>query len=301
MMRFTKLQGAGNDYVYVDGTQGEHDWPSLAVRIADRHFGIGGDGLIVAAPSTVADIRMRMYNADGSEGEMCGNGIRCLTKFAVERGLAQLHGGSLAVETGAGVKTITPVLEAGRIVGAVVDMGAPVLRAVDIPIDPARLGASDLAALDEAALAASAVAPAEVVFDAAAAVDGVAFRVSGVSMGNPHVTAFLDEPVAGVDLARVGPLMEHHPAFPRRINFHIANVASRTRLITRTWERGSGQTLACGTGACAMVVSARLHGWVDERVTVAVPGGELTITWPGHGPVLMEGDAVEVFSGELPD
>ncbi|MEK9659209.1 MAG: diaminopimelate epimerase [Chloroflexota bacterium] len=301
MLRFTKLQGAGNDYIYVDGTQGERDWPSLAVRVSDRHFGIGADGLIVAAPSAVAGIRMRMYNADGSEGEMCGNGIRCLTKFAVERGLAELHGGSLAVETGAGVKTITPVLEGGRIVGAVVDMGAPVLRAADIPVNPARLGTSDLAALDQSVLTASGVGPADLVFDAAAAVDGATFFVTGVSMGNPHVTAFLQEPVSGVDLARLGPLMEHHAAFPRRINFHIVNVASRTHLVTRTWERGSGQTLACGTGACAMVVAARLHGWVDNRVSVMVPGGELTITWPGHGPVLMEGDAVEVFSGELPD
>ena len=300
-MRFTKLQGAGNDYIYVDGLREQRDWPEVARRIADRHFGVGADGLIVVAPSERAPVRMWMFNADGSEGEMCGNGIRCFAKFVLERGMADANGGALDVETGAGVLSVAPHWSGDRIVGARVNMGEPILRAADVPVDVAKMGASDYASLDVGLVESLGVRLDELAFDAPVAVGGVSFALTAVSMGNPHVTAFLEEPVQGVDLGRLGPMMEHHEAYPRRINFHIVNVASRERIVSRTWERGSGQTLACGTGASAMVVAARLHGVVDDEVRVAVPGGELTITWPGHGPVYMDGDAVEVFSGEWPE
>ncbi|MCH8848096.1 MAG: diaminopimelate epimerase [Chloroflexi bacterium] len=300
-MQFTKLQGAGNDYIFVDGLAQQRDWSELSRRVSDRHFGIGSDGLIVAARSERADIRMRMWNADGSESEMCGNGIRCFAKFVLERKLVPSPNGALSVETGAGLIAVTPLWEDGRITGARVDMGAPVLRARDVPADPAALGPSDYAKLDAGIIEAFGLAPDDLVFAAPLTVDGATFAGSAVSMGNPHFVALLDEPVAGVALERLGPLVEHHAAFPNRVNFTVANVEGRGRIVSRTWERGSGETMACGTGVCATVVAARLHGLVDDRVSVRVPGGEITVTWPGHGPVIMEGDAVEVFSGEWPD
>ena len=297
-MQFAKLQGAGNDYIFVDGISTDRNWADLSRQMSDRHFGVGSDGLIVAARSKTADVRMRMWNADGSESEMCGNGIRCLAKFVLERGLVRAPNGVLSVETGAGVINVTPSWEDGRITGARVDMGAPVLRAADVPVDPAALGPSDHAKLDVGIVEALGLAPDGLVFDAPLTVDGTTLVGSAVSMGNPHFLALLDEPVAGVALERLGPLVERHAAFPHRVNLTVANVTSRSALDTRTWERGSGMTMACGTGVCATVVAARLHGLVDDVVHVRVPGGELTITWPGHGPVIMEGDAVEVFSGE---
>ncbi len=300
-MQFTKLQGAGNDYLYVDGLREGRDWPELARRMSDRHFGAGADGLIVVAPSAAADVRMRMFNADGSEGEMCGNGIRCFAKFVLERGLVEADPAALRVETNAGVLVVEPRWEDVRVTGARVNMGEPVLRAADVPVDAAALGPSDYAALDAGLASTLGVRPGEIAFDAPLAIDGAAFALTAVSMGNPHVTAFVGEPVADVPLDRLGPLVERHPAFPRRVNFHVVNAAARDRLVSRTWERGSGLTLACGTGASAMVVAARLHGLVGDEVRVEVPGGELTVAWPGRGPVFMEGDAVEVYSGEWPE
>lgn len=305
-MHFTKLQGAGNDYIYVNGLSDERDWPGIARLVSDRHFGIGADGLIVVAPSAQADVRMRMFNADGSEGEMCGNGIRCLAKYVLERQMVPASPSVLNVETGAGVLAIIPHWHDGRIIGARVDMGAPILVSQDIPVDPSKLGASARGNLDSALLIGLELDFEDLVFDAPLPIvvpGGIDqnFVVTAVSMGNPHVVAFMDEPVDGLDLGNLGPMVENHEAFPNRINFHVVNVISRSLLVTRTWERGSGLTLACGTGAGAMVVAARLHGLVDNVVSVQVPGGALTITWPGKGSVLMDGDAVEVFSGEFPD
>jgi diaminopimelate epimerase len=297
-MQFTKLHGAGNDYILVDGLSQEADWPKVSEAVSDRHFGIGSDGLIVVAPSDQGDVRMRMFNPDGSESEMCGNGIRCFTKFVLERDLVPGHQDGITIETGAGVLSVTPQWENGRVVRATVDMGAPVLRAPDVPVAPSNAGLSDQSAMDAVLLEGLGVAPSDMLFDAPITIDGTTFTVTGVSMGNPHAVAFIDQPVADVDLERLGSLMEHHTAFPRRVNFHIVNVKGRNRITTRTWERGAGQTLACGTGACAMVVSGRLHGQLDDTVTVEVPGGELIITWPGHGSVIMEGPVQEVFSGD---
>ncbi len=300
-MHFTKLQGAGNDYIYVDGLNEQRDWPEVARRVTDRHFGIGADGLIVVAPSERAPVRMWMFNADGSEGEMCGNGIRCFAKFVLERGMVPADGSTLDVETGAGVLNIAPHWSGDRVVGARVNMGEPILRAADVPVDASKMGPSNYAALDVGLVGSLGLRPEDVVFDAPLTVNGVTFVLTAVSMGNPHVTAFIDEPVSSVELDRIGPHVEHHEAYPRRINFHLANLVARDHIVSRTWERGSGLTLACGTGASAIVVAARLHSLVDDVVRVDVPGGQLTITWPGHGPVFMDGDAVEVFSGDFPD
>ena len=300
-MRFTKLQGAGNDYIFVDGLNEQRDWPEMARRVSDRHFGVGADGLIVVAPSERAPVRMWMFNVDGSEGEMCGNGIRCFAKFVLERGMVPANGSTLDVETGAGVLNIAPHWSGDRVVGARVNMGEPILRAADVPVDASKMGPSDHAALDADLVGSLGLRPEDLVFDAPVTVNGVTFVLTAVSMGNPHVTAFIDEPVNNVELDRIGPHVEHHEAYPRRINFHLANLVARDHIVSRTWERGSGLTLACGTGASAIVVAARLHGLVDDVVRVDVPGGELTISWPGHGPVFMDGDAVEVFSGDFPD
>ena len=253
-MQFTKLQGAGNDYIFVDGLSQQRDWPELSRRVSDRHFGIGSDGLIVAARSETADVRMRMWNADGSESEMCGNGIRCLAKFVLDRGLVPAPSGALSVETGAGLIAVTPSWEDGRITGARVDMGAPVLRAADVPVDPGAFGPSDYAKLDVGIVEALGLSPDDLVFDApltltpstgsgqalspegrGEGMDG-AFVGSGISMGNPHFIALLDEPVAGVQLERVGPLVERHAAFPKRVNFTVANVESRGRIVRRALE-----------------------------------------------------------------
>jgi diaminopimelate epimerase len=300
MVRFTKYQGTGNDYLFVDGRGERHDWPQLAIRMSDRHFGVGSDGLIVAESSTAAAVRMRMFNADGTEGEMCGNGIRCFAKFVIEHEIVASARDALDVETGAGVLTIVPRWQADRITSARVDMGSPILRAADVPAVPANAGGSDYAALDAALAEELGLAPGDLLFDAPVEVDGTSVTGTAVSMGNPHFVAFIDDPVADVALEHLGPLVEHHAAFPNRINFHVVNVVDRAHLVTRTWERGSGITLACGSGASAMVVAARLHGLVDDEVTVTLPGGDLAITWLGHGSVILEGDAVEVFSGEFP-
>ena len=279
-MKFTKMHGAGNDYVYIDARVEDRDWPVLSVAMSDRHTGVGSDGIILAGESDRADIKMRMFNADGSEGEMCGNGIRCLVRFAMERGIVPAGVSTISVDTLAGVKQVTPLWEDGKMARAKVGMGEPLLRAEDIPV----------------------IAPGhEVVVDHPLQVDGRTFSISCVSMGNPHAVAFVDEPVAEVPLHELGPMVEHHAMFPRRVNFEIVNVVDRRRLEARVWERGSGLTMACGSGASALAVVARLHDYIDDEVVVGLPGGELIVRWDGHGPVELEGPIEEVFSGEWPD
>jgi diaminopimelate epimerase len=320
-MRFTKLHGAGNDYLFTDGRQ-QADWPAVARAISDRHFGVGADGVILALPSTTADLRMQMFNADGSEGEMCGNGIRCLVRFALERNLAHLRQGQpVRVETAAGVKTVTPIFTNGVITAARVGMGKPILRPADVPVNtamlnsPSRVGkGSGVRSAEGSVLQGQLVAhspsphrgeglgvrsgPDAPLLDHPLTVDSHALRLTCVSMGNPHAVAFIQQPVADFPLHQVGPKVEHHPFFPRRVNFEIVNVVDRTRLVQRTWERGSGETMACGTGACAVAVAARLHGLTDDTVDITLPGGALRITWDGVGEVVMEGPVAEVFDVE---
>lgn len=279
-MRFAKLHGAGNDFIVVDGHGIERDWSALAEAICHRHFGAGADGLLVALPSETAAVRMLLFNADGSEAEMSGNGVRCFAKYVVETGIAAPEDDTLAVETGAGRIVVRLLREGRSVTGATVDMGRPRLAPRDIPV---------------------AVERGPPVLDLPVEVNGAAYAVSCVSMGNPHAVHFVQTPVADFPLATVGPRIEHHPLFPARVNFEVARVLDRGHIESRTWERGVGETLACGTGACAIMVAASLHGLVDREVEVHEPGGTLRLDWDGEGPVFLSGPAVFVYSGEWPD
>ena len=281
-MKFTKMHGAGNDYVYVDARSQEQDWPELARRMSDRHFGVGSDGLILIKGSDVADLKMSMYNADGSEAEMCGNGIRCFVKYAVDRTIVSSSNGSVSVETLAGIRNITPISEYGTVTGARVSMGAPILTPDEVPVS-----------LDAAGEYGSGP-----VLEYPFEMDGYDLPLSFVSMGNPHAVTFIDTPVVEFPLLTVGPKVENHSIFPRRVNFEIVNVDNPTHLTARVWERGSGETLACGTGACGIAVASILGGHTDNTVSITLPGGTLKVDWDGQGEVYLEGPAEEVFSGE---
>jgi len=273
-LAFAKLHGTANDFVYVDARRGlPGDPATLAPALCDRHRGIGADGLILLLDSTQADCRMRIFNADGSVAEMCGNGIRGFAKYVLDREL--VRGIPLRVETDAGVKVVEPELEGGRVVRVAVDMGAPVWDGPTIPVD------ADGEVIEQ---------PLEV--------DGRDYRVTCVSMGNPHCVVFVDD-VASLPLATLGPRFEHHPFFPRRVNTEFIRVAGPDALEMRVWERGAGETLACGTGACAAAVAAARTGRTGRRVRVTLPGGPLDIEWRPDDHVRMTGDAVEVFEGSI--
>ncbi len=277
-MKFTKMHGAGNDYVYVNGFEETIDDPeALAVRVSDRHFGIGSDGLILILPSERADVRMRIFNADGSEAEMCGNGVRCVAKFAYEHGLARKK--RLVVETGAGLLPVELFPDAaGRVERVRVGMGKPRLARGEIPMaGPAGARAVDI--------------PLEVA--------GRSLRATCVSMGNPHCVIYVDD-VDSFPVAEVGPRIERHPLFPQRTNVEFVQVLSPGEVRQRTWERGAGETLACGTGASAVTVAGVLTGRSGRRIVNHLAGGDLELEWLENGPVLMTGPATEVFSGEFP-
>ncbi len=261
-MRFSKLHGCGNDYIFLNCLEGApEDLPGLARRLSDRHFGVGADGLICAFPSETANLKMVMFNADGSEGAMCGNGIRCLGKFLYDSGLTDKTG--LVIETAAGERRMNLWLEGGKVVSATVDMGEPV---IEPPIQ--------------------------------ITVKGINYTSIPVSMGNPHSVVEVDDPEA-LDLETVGPVFEHWPYFPDRTNTEFVRVDDETRLTARVWERGSGETLACGTGACAAVAALHRAGKCGRDVTVRLPGGELLVTLTGESCALLTGPAVEVFWGEV--
>jgi diaminopimelate epimerase len=275
---FVKIEGAGNDYIYLDGIGGElppGDPAEWARRLSDRHFGVGGDGLILVLRGERAPFRMRMFNADGSEGEMCGNGMRGFAKLVYERGYTTAT--AFAVETGAGVIRPEVFVRDGRVHRVRVDMGRPRLRRGDIPM----AGDADAEAR-------------EVALD----VGGRYLTVTAVSMGNPHAVVFLDHPPADADVLGDGPRLERHPAFPRRANVEFVQVLGPAELRLRVWERGSGETLACGTGACAAVVAAALTGRAGRRAVVHVPGGDLEVAWSeADDRVYLTGPTVEVFRG----
>ena len=295
------MHGVGNDYVLLDSRQQTQDWSALARTLCDRHYGVGSDGLLLVASSSVADIRMRMFNPDGSEAEMCGNGIRCFAKYVLERKIARVSEGPLHVETGNGILNVLPLSDNGRINRARVQMGVPRFHAADIPIriPEGEHGLQvDVRSLNIADALKSELDVGQLVVGYPVDVDGQRFRVTCVSMGNPHAVAFIDEPVDRVPLHQLGPSMEHHPLFPKRVNFQIVNVEGRGSLKARTWERGAGLTLASGTGACAIHAVAHLLGLVDDTTQVHMPGGVLALTWPGSGQMTMEGPAEEVFEGE---
>jgi diaminopimelate epimerase len=275
---FTKMQGCGNDYIYVIAMRARPADPSqLSVGISDRHFGIGADGLIMLTPSTNADVRMEMYNADGSRGDICGNGIRCLARLAWERGLVRAN--PMLVETDAGLRAVEL-----KFVSATVDMGEPIIEGRQIPVT------ADGRIIDY---------PLEV--------DGRTERITAISMGNPHCVVFVPNAavfqLADLDFAALGRKFEHHPFFPKRVNTEFILPESRRHLRMRVWERGSGETWACGTGACAALVAAVLNDRADRKATLELRGGKLEIEWRESGPdanhVFMTGNAVEVFRGEI--
>jgi len=271
-MKFVKMQATGNDFILIEAAATERDWSSLAEAMCNRHFGIGADGLILMLSSKSADIAMRFFNPDGSEAEACGNGLRCLARYAIDRGYAK----ELAVETPGGIRRVRAK---GRLLQ--VDMGLPRFRAEEIPM------------LVEKQL--------DIIIDYPITVQGRKLLLTCLSIGNPHAVCFLDKPVADFPLLEVGPKVENHPIFPNRVNFEVANVLSRKEVTARVWERGAGETLSCGTGACAVAVAARLHHRVDSQVDVILPGGRLTVDWDGVGEVLLSGPAELVFWGEWPE
>ncbi len=276
-MKFYKMHGIGNDYIYFDCMHGGIKDPGeLSVRLSDRHRSIGGDGVILLCPSEVADVKMRMFNADGSEGKMCGNGIRCVGKLAHD--LGYVKGETCTVETLSGIKTLQLEVSAGGIVTAArVDMGAPVLQADKIP----------------------STFTGDSVIGAPLEVNGVTYKVTLVSMGNPHCVVFYDD-IIGLDIQKIGRPFETHPAFPERINTEFIRVIGKNRIKMRVWERGTGETLACGTGACASAVAAVLNGVCDrgEEITVSLLGGDLKILWTDE-TVYMYGAATLAYIGEV--
>ncbi|MDR1465508.1 MAG: diaminopimelate epimerase [Oscillospiraceae bacterium] len=277
-MKFTKMHGAGNDYIYISlFEETVSDPEALAVRISDRHFGVGSDGLVLIGPSETADFRMRIFNADGSEAKMCGNATRCVAKYVYDSGMTAQN--PITLETLSGMKTVTIATEGGKVHSATVDMGAPILWPRDVP-----------ALLDgDTAVARRLELP-----------GGEAFEVTCVSMGNPHCVAFVED-TETFPLERIGPLMERHPWFPDRINAEFVQLIDPTTLRMRVWERGSGETLACGTGACASVVACVLNGYCakDTDVLVRLRGGDLVIRWDSaKNTVFKTGPAAFVCAGE---
>ena len=278
-MKFTKMHGAGNDYVYVNGFEYDLDWKHISQTVSDRHKGIGADGLIVACPSSNnSDLKMRMFNADGSEGEMCGNGIRCLVGFARDESLINGDLQVITVETMAGNLDVFPILEDSRMIGAKVSMGSPILVPKNVPVQ---------------------IGSVEPTLDYSLDVDTHELSLGFVSMGNPHAIAFIEEDVDNFPLELIGPKIENHDIFPNKVNFEIVNALSPSELKVRVWERGSGITMACGTGACAVAVAARLKGITLDDVNLKLPGGDLKVRWDGVGEVELEGPIETVYKGVL--
>ena len=286
-MKFTKMEGCGNDYVYVNGFDTKIEDPNkLSEIVSNRHFGIGSDGLIVINPSDVADFKMSMYNADGSEGKMCGNGIRCVAKYVYDNKLTDKT--TVKVDTLSGVKTLELKLgDDGKVESVKVDMGAPILEAEKVPVNTAVLKPAD----GETA-----------VINQPLVVDGKSYNVTCVSMGNPHAIVYLDNDIdiKKFEIEKIGPGFEKHEAFPEQVNTEFIQVVDRKNLNMRVWERGSGETLACGTGACASLVATVLNGMCDDEATLHLLGGDLKINWDReNNTVYLEGPAVTICTGEI--
>lgn len=284
-MKFTKMHGCGNDYVYVDCTK--EVIPNIsetAIRVSDRHFGIGSDGLILIKASDVADFEMDMYNADGSRGKMCGNGIRCVAKYVYDHGLTDKT--TITVNTLSGIKTLKLTVEDGKVSKVRVDMGEPELIPAQVPVKASVLGLAD----DRR----------ETIVAEPLEIKGRSYDITCVSMGNPHCITFIGEDVRDFPLEAVGPVFEKHELFPERVNTEFINVIDKDHLRMRVWERGSGETLACGTGACAVAVASYLNGFTGRSVDIELLGGHLEVVYDEKtNHVFMTGPATEVFSGEI--
>lgn len=275
-MKFTKMHGCGNDYVYVNCFEEKIENPSETAKlVSDRHFGIGSDGLILICPSDKADFRMAMYNLDGSEGKMCGNGVRCIAKYVYDHHLTDKT--QISLETLGGIKYLDLNIKDGKVETVTVDMGAPILTPSEIPVN----------------------IPKERTVNEPVEINGKEWRITCISMGNPHAVVFVDD-TAGLKLEQIGPLFEKHPLFPEQVNTEFVHVIDRHTVDMRVWERGSGETLACGTGACATAMACILTGQTDNEVLVHLVGGDLLIQYDAEkNTVFMTGPATEVFSGEI--
>jgi diaminopimelate epimerase len=302
-MKFSKLQATGNDFILVDARTREGEWSKLAQAMCDRHFGVGADGLILVQDSTTADLKMRIFNPDGSEAEVCGNGLRCLAKYVIEKGITLTQtlslegrglreGGakprcnrgnrSLTIETLSGVRKVKAYMSGNKVNRVEVNMGLPQFQPEQIPVK----------VKVDIPLASGPI------LDYPLVIDGKKLTLAILSMGNPHAVSFLSRPVADFPLAEIGPKVERHHIFPQRTNFEVARVLSRDKIEARVWERGVGETLACGSGACAIAVAAQLLNYVGQQVDIILEGGTLTVSWDRVGEVLLTGPVEEVFTGE---
>lgn len=286
-MNFTKMQGSGNDFVLVETNDTRRDWSPVAIAMCDRHFGIGSDGLILVLPSDKADFGMRMFDPDGSEAEACGNGIMCLAKLVFEKGLVSAEADQLSVETIAGIRKLKLNKREGRLTSIQAGMGKPEFGAGDIPV-VLKQGSEKIVYIKS-------------MLSYPVTVDRTDLLLNLVSMGNPHAVYFSPQPVSDFPLSQLGPKVEHLAIFPKRTNFEVARIMNRQQIEVRVWERGVGETLACGSGACAVAVAAQIHGHVDSKVDIKLLGGTLQVEWDGTGEVSMTGPAETVFTGEWPE
>ena len=284
-MKFSKLQATGNDFIMVDARTIEEEWSKLAQAACNRHFGIGADGLILVQDSTIADLRMRIFNSDGSEAEVSGNGLRCFARYAIDKGLirdmaSRIEQGhySLTIDTLSGVRKVKAYMSGDKANRIEVNMGLPQFQPQQIPVN---------VEVD--------IIP---ILGYPLAINGKQLSLSLLSMGNPHAVSFISQPTADVQLAKIGPKVEGHTIFPQKTNFEVARVLSRGRIQARVWERGVGETLACGSGACAIAVAAQLLDYVEPQVDIMLTGGALTVYWDRLGDVLLTGPVEEVFTGE---
>ncbi len=286
-MNFTKVQGAGNDFILVETSDMQRDWSQVAVAMCDRHFGVGADGLLLLLPSDIADFRMRVFNSDGSEADACGNGLRCLVRYILEKGLISPGTHQLLVETASGVRKVELHKIGSTVTNIQAGMGEPKFGAKDIPviIDRDRGNILDIKSMLSYPIT----------------VEGKELLLSLVSIGNPHAVYFWHHPVSDFPLSQLGPKVEQHEIFPNGVNFEVARVISRQQIEARVWEKGVGETLACGSGACAITVAAQLHGYIDNKVDIKLPGGILGVDWDGVGEVFLSGPAEIVFTGEWSD
>lgn len=285
-MRFVKMQGAGNDFVLLETENNQYNWQHLAMAMCDRHYGIGADGLLVLLPSDKADFRMRIFNADGSESNTCGNGLRCSVKHYIDGVPDDTRVDEIMVETGAGIRRARIRHTNGRIVRIQTGMGRPEIGRDSIPVMPDNKAGKAVDIMNRMACSIN--------------IAGAELDLFLVSMGNPHAVYFLKDPVDDFPLSKLGPQVEHHKTFPSGVNFEIANVRDKGLIKARVWERGVGETLACGSGACAISVTAQLLGYVGNQVDVKLPGGVLNVEWDGAGEVFLSGPAETVFIGDWP-
>ena len=283
-MKFTKMQAAGNDFILIEASKVNRDWSQMAKAMCDRHFGVGGDGLLLLLPSDKADFWMREFNPDGSEAEACGNGLRCVAKYVLHRGLISAGTHQILIETMLGISKAWLHKAGEKVTGIQVSMGKPKFGARDIPV-AIELSQGEILDIKQ-------------ILNYSLTIDGKELHLNFVSMGNPHAVCFWQHPVSEFPLSQLGPKVEQHRLFPDRVNFEVANVVSRQQVEARVWERGVGETLACGSGACAVAVIAQWRGFIGNKVDIKLPGGILNVEWDGVGEVLLSGPAEVVFTGE---